>query len=59
MGNKMHTVRLHFWRRTEEKSHIKVENKRMRMSKDGSKMLAPPPLMWFTTKDEKENPQER
>lgn len=50
MGGKMHRPRLHFCGRIEEKSHIKVGDKRMRMSKDSTKVLTPPPLMWFITK---------
>ena len=57
MGSKMHRARLHCYGRIEEKSHIKVGDKRMRMSKDRSRVLTPPPLMGFITKDKKENPR--
>ena len=53
----MHRPRLHFCGRIEEKSHIKVGDKMMTMSKDSTKGLTPPPLMCFITKDKKENPR--
>lgn len=57
MGSKTHRARLHFCGRIEENRHIKVGDKRMRISKDSSRVLTPPPLMGFITKDKKENPR--
>ena len=59
MGNKMHRARLHFYGRIEEKSHIKVGDKRMRMSKDSSRVLTPPPLTGFITKERESQEQQR